>query len=218
MKKLTVALLALVFLFSGGMTVRAAEATLDMENDQTEISVYARAEDSTEWIEAPVEDGKAEVQLPDGTEITAEGIENDDWTLIIYIIPETDEEAVDWFENMLAGEAEDIAVYHIYFLDEDGNVYDADGVTVTIDLPENMEDPGVYAVTTAGELEVLAATMGQGKITFTTDGSPYYALGTTRKNTGPAPTGDRILPWLLLMLASGTALAVTMTKGRKKYA
>ena len=35
---------------------------------------------------------------------------------------------------------------------------------------------------------------------------------------GPAPTGDRILPWLLLMLASGTALAVTMTKGRKKYA
>ena len=99
---------------SASVNAFAAESNLDGENRQTDIGVYARYIDNTQWNTVPVDDnGRGTTTLPDGTEITVSGALKPGWQLVIDPITETDAE--NWISGILDGKAKDLAPFHIYF-------------------------------------------------------------------------------------------------------
>ena len=71
MKRTLAFLLTVVLTLFCSVTAFAAESNLDGENRQTDIGVYARYIDNTQWNTIHVdENGEASVVLPDGTEFT----------------------------------------------------------------------------------------------------------------------------------------------------
>ena len=65
----------MIVVLSASVTAFATESTPDGDNRQTDIGVYARYIDNTQWNTIHVdENGEASVVLPDGTEITVSGM------------------------------------------------------------------------------------------------------------------------------------------------
>ena len=75
MKRILAFLLTVVLTLLCSATAFAAESNLDGENRQTDIGVYARYIDNTQWNTIHVgENGEASVVLPDGMKITVSGM------------------------------------------------------------------------------------------------------------------------------------------------
>lgn len=229
MKKIMTWLLTMIVILSAFVTAFAAESNPDGENRQIDIGVYARYIDNTQWNTIPVdENGKASVVLPDGTEITVSGALKPGWQLVIDQITEKD--ALDWIGDVLDGKAKDLSPLHICFIDGNGNTKAADGVTVTVKLPEKLTDPAAYSLTGEGKTIGLTVTAKDGSFTFTTDGSPYYVLGekisggtssTNETSSDPGDsrqTGDtgRVWLWLAILTVSGMVLfGIVLYRKRK---
>ena len=65
----------MIVVLSASVTAFAAESNPDGDNRQTDIGVYARYIDNTQWNTIHVDEiGEASVVLPDGTEITVSGM------------------------------------------------------------------------------------------------------------------------------------------------
>ena len=65
----------MIVVLSASVTAFATESNPDGDNRQTDIGVYARYIDNTQWNTIHVdENGEASVVLPDGTEITVSGM------------------------------------------------------------------------------------------------------------------------------------------------
>ncbi len=178
MKKMIAILLGLILMMSCGITAFAAGSdTLDKDRKQTEIGVYAKYVDNSTTVGgAEVEDGKAEIVLPDGSEVIVDGVEDDTTQVVVYPIPETEAGPTAWIEENTDGKVTDVVPYYIYLVDEEGNISNPDGVTVTVDIPEGVSDPVVYSMDTEGNTSRLDSTEENGKVTFETDGSPYYVV------------------------------------------
>ena len=67
--------------------------------------------------------------------------------------------------------------FHIYYLDNNGNLINANGISVSMKPGNTLQNPVVYSLKSDGSIELLSADVKNGMITFTTDGSPYYVLG-----------------------------------------
>ena len=185
MRRLSALILAMIFLLSFCIT---AYANLDDNSNQTDVSVYAKYVDETKWDSAPVEEGKAEVTLPDGTDITVEDIEDNSWKLVVYEIPDSDKEAFEWISALLKEWTSDITPYHIYFVDEDENKKEANGVVIKFSLSDESEDVSVYAIQPDGTVNKLEAEITEDELVFEADGSPYYVLGSELTISGPTET------------------------------
>lgn len=176
LKTVITAMSAAVLVLSCGMTAFAAEANLNTDTEQKDIGVYVKYVDNTVWNTVPTdEDGEGSATLPDGTEV---GISDADKTKGQLVIdPITDKEALDWTAGVTDGKVRAPQAFHIYYLDNNGNLINADGVSVSMKPGDTLQNPGVYSLKSDGSLSLLSADVKNGTITFTTDGSPYYVLG-----------------------------------------
>lgn len=176
LKKVITAMSAAVLICSCGMTAFAAEANLNTDNSKKDIGVYVKYVDNTVWNTVPTDEkGEGSATLPDGTEV---GISDADKTKGQLVIdPITDKEALDWTAGVTDGKVKAPQAFHIYYLDNNGNLINADGVSVSMKPGDTLQNPGVYSLKSDGSLSLLSADVKNGTITFTTDGSPYYVLG-----------------------------------------
>lgn len=221
MKKIILRLLSMAFVLSFGMTCYAAETTLTEDNRSVDIGVYAVYEKSDTNIDsAPVDDGKAEITLPDGVDITVKGLEDEDAEVIVFSISDTDEESKEWIDSLTEDKVKDGTPYVITIEGEDGSPKNPDGVTITIDIPDGVEDPVVYSVAENGNVTELDGEVKDGTITFEADGSPYYVIGRRALGSDPGPdvppTGDNSNLWLWWLLLIVSAAGITVIGIEKK--
>ena len=176
LKKVITAMSAAMLICSCGMTAFAAEANLNTDTEPKDIGVYVKYVDNTVWNTVPTdEDGEGSATLPDGTEV---GISNADKTKGRLVIdPITDKEALDWINSVTDGKVKTPQAFHIYYLDNNGNLINANGISVSMKPGNTLQNPVVYSLKSDGSIELLSADVKNGMITFTTDGSPYYVLG-----------------------------------------
>ena len=223
LKKVITAMSAAVLVFSCGMTAFAAEGNLNTDTEQKDIGVYVKYVDNTVWNTVPTdEDGDGSATLPDGTEV---GISDADKTQGQLVIdPITDKEALDWINSVTDGKVKAPQAFHIYYLDDNGNLINANGISVSMKPGNTLQNPVVYSLKSDGSMELLSADVKNGTITFTTDGSPYYVLGekdsgSTPSNPGDSPqTGDNshMALWIALLAASVFGLAGTAVYSKRK--
>lgn len=189
MKRLFLVLTACVLLCSMGITCFAGESTLNDEKRRESFGIYVtyvggEREDYT----APVHDGSSEIKLPDGTVITVSDIPGGMLTLIIYPITDEDEKAWEWIQSCMAESGSHPVPYEIYFLDGDGNCFPADGVTITVTVPDSMKNPSVFSLGTDGNIKALAVQVRDRKITFKANGSRYFVLVEKEGKVTPGST------------------------------
>ena len=214
---------AAVLVLSCGMTAFAAEANLNTDTEQKDIGVYVKYVDNTVWNTVPTdEDGEGSATLPDGTEV---GISDADKTKGQLVIdPITDKEALDWINSVTDGKVKAPQAYHIYYLENNGNMINANGISVSMKPGDTLQTPVVYSLKSDGSLELLSADVKNGTITFTTDGSPYYVLGEKESGGTPSDPGDspqtgdnsHMALWIALLAVSVFALAGTAVYSRRK--
>lgn len=163
MRKLTSLLLTVVLLLSCTVTAFAAE------DDPVEIGVYAKTEQNIDGeYTAPIENGSASVTTPDGTVAVTNAPDN---AVTLVVIP-MEGEALTWVDGCVDADA--VAAYDIHFRDADGNRINANGAKVSIAVSGS--ELSVSSVTTSGEDKPLTSEVSGGKVSFTTDGSHYYAV------------------------------------------
>lgn len=231
MKRILPLLLAVLLMFSIPVTVFAVE-------DQGEsVDVTAKYIKTVEGEYASeVVDGRAEIELPDGTTVSITGIPEAEPFIKVIPVPQAETEAITWFEGVIEGIGTEPWPYMILLVDGDGNEKNANGVTVTMDIPDGINDPIVIAVDSDGTKTELAATVKDGKITFEADGSDFYVVAEKAASTDPGTdtpddpndpddpvnppsTGDdtMIWPWILLaVIACGMIFFLIFWKRRKK--
>lgn len=186
LKKVITAMSAAVLVLSCGMTAFAAEANLNTDTEQKDIGVYVKYVDNTVWNTVPTdEDGEGSATLPDGTEIEISDADKTKGQLVID--PITDKEALDWINSVTDGKVKAPQAFHIYYLDNNGNLINADGISVSMKPENTLQNPVVYSLKSDGSMELLSADVKNGTITFTTDGSPYYVLGEKESTIATLP-------------------------------
>ena len=186
LKKVITAMSAAVLVLSCGMTAFAAEANLNTDTEQKDIGVYVKYVDNTVWNTVPTdEDGEGSATLPNGTEIEISDADKTKGQLVID--PITDKEALDWINSVTDGKVKAPQAYHIYYLDDNGNMTNADGISVSMKPENTLQNPVVYSLKSDGSMELLSADVKNGMITFTTDGSPYYVLGEKESTIATLP-------------------------------
>ena len=203
MRKLLTTFCVCLLLLSCAATAFAAES------EDTSVDVKALHVENTPWSAvSPKEDGTAAVTLPDGTSLTVSGIQSVGWQLVIE--PVTEKEPLDWLDSLLSGKLNDRTALHIFFLDESGTTHSADGVTVTVSAEKAPAD--VYSVSPDGSAKKCTGTPDGKRLTFTTNGSPFYVYGSRPHSGAYTPdtpqTGDnsRITLWLTLLILSAATL------------
>lgn len=215
MKKILSFMVAIVFSLLCAVPAYAAEKKAETVPTSTDIPIYAKYVDNTDFIFVPVDnDGNGSVTLPDGTEVTVSGAGG---RLVVEEV--TDQEVLDWISENLGNKAVSAKVYHVYWLNEDGTSRPTSGVTITI-KPKDASAYSVYAVSDSKTGKLKSAAQN-GAVTFTTDGSSFYALCKGSKVTpgDKSPqTGDtsNLVLRIALLLASGGAGILTTVYGRKK--
>lgn len=218
LKKVITAMSAVVLVLSCRMTAFAAEENLNTDTKQKDIGVYVKYVDNTVWNTVPTdEDGDGSATLPDGTEIEISNADKTKGQLVID--PITDKEALDWVNSVTDGKVKAPQAFHIYYLYDNGNMTNADGVSVTIKPGNTLQNPVVYSLKSDGSLSLLSADVKNGTVTFTTDGSPYYVLGETPSDPDTPPkTGDNSYMelWIALLAVSGMVLFGTELYSKRK--
>ena len=214
---------AAVLVLSCGMTAFAAEANLNTDTEPKDIGVYVKYVDNTVWNTVPTdEDGEGSATLPNGTEIEISDADKTKGQLVID--PITDKEALDWINSVTDGKVKAPQAYHIYYLDNNGNLINADGISVSMKPENTLQNPVVYSLKSDGSMELLSADVKNGTITFTTDGSPYYVLGEKASGGTPSDPGDspqtgdnsHMTLWIALLAASVFGLARTAVYSKRK--
>ena len=142
------------------------------------VSTAAMAAGTSEEKDVVVEhittfQGEYRAEVADG-EASADDItvaDIPDGAITLVVIP-MEEEAFAWIGECL-GEVSS-AAYDIHFLDAQGNRINANGVTVR--LAVSGEVLAVTSVTNSGSSRDLEFEVSDGWVTFTADGSAYYAI------------------------------------------
>ena len=195
-----------------------AAETIDEVPGNTEISVYAKYVDNTDFTVILTDDnGGGSITLPDGTEISVGGADKANGRIVVEEV--TDKEALDWAKKQLGDKADGAKIYYVYVLDENGRSQPAIGVTVTV-KPKDGNADSVYAVND-GKPNKLQCKAENGAVTFTTDGSYIYALckafGITPGGNSPK-TGDssHTEVWIGVLISSSAVLTAAIALGIKK--
>ena len=205
-------LLAVILVCS--MSIPAFAAQEEKEQDVT-VKYVSTVEGE---YSAPVTEGTATVEVED-VSVSVTGAPTTAVTLVVFPIPEREEEAHAWFAECLTEIGTPLAAYDIYFLTADGTRINASGAAVTIDYPTYEGELIVCSVSTDGTAKTLTSVVKDDKVTFTTDGSNYYVLAekksasttdpgtddpgtTTPDDPVSPPTGDdtMIWPWILVAI------------------
>lgn len=118
MKRLVTFFLMCIITVYSATICYAGNSALTGEQGQTDFGIYATyIAGKTEYLTSPVQNGKAEIQLPDGRRIVVSGITDSSLTLVVYPITSQDTEAWEWFVACLEGKGKNISPFEIYFTD-----------------------------------------------------------------------------------------------------
>ena len=182
MKKILTVILAAVILLSSSSVCFAAETET--------VDVYAMYVGQSIKTTVNIPDGETGVTatLPDGTEITVTNIPEDAKNLVIIPITSDTAEAYEWVTECLEEVGVPVIAYDIHFLDANGDRVNANGAKVSIAVSGS--DLAVYSVTTAGIATPLSSTVSNGKVSFITDGSHYYAVAGKKNSITVPVSGD----------------------------
>ena len=184
-KRLAILLLLCILTDCFGIVCHAEDLAA-MGQKAADFGVYATyKEGRKDYFTAETKNGKSELQIRGGTSITAKGIPENIRSLVVYPIVSEDTAAWAWFSACMNGKGTDLAPYEIYFLDQKGEKTSAENVTITISIPGNMGNPAVFSLSSGGDLNMLSAQKGSGKMTFRADGREYYILA---EKINPTPT------------------------------
>lgn len=221
MRKLVVFFLSITLLLTLSITAYAEESP-------TNIDVYARyiRQIAGEYM-GELQNGEASITTDEDVTINVTGAPEEALSLVVVPIPAHEKEAQAWIASCLECVGTPTQTYDIYFVDRDGNRFDADGAVVTIDCPSYGGALIVCSLTKDGVTHGLDSTIQSGRVTFTTDGSPYYVLAEKEAfDDEPTPeypdspaTGDISNPWLwiiLLTLSAACLFWLLIGKRRKK--
>ena len=216
MKKLVSILAAALLALLICVPAYAAETVGEVPGN-TEISVYAKYVDDTDFTVISTDDnGSGGITLPDGTEITVSGADKANGRIVVEEVP--DKGVLDWAKKQLGDKADGAKIYYVYVLDENGKTQPAIGVTVTV-KPKDGNADSVYAISDSKTGKLPSASK-DGSVTFTTDGSLFYALCKDSESTpgGKSPqTNDSDLALrFTLLLAVGSMITAAAVAGKKK--
>lgn len=141
-----------------------------------------------------VEDGKGEVELPDGTIVTVEGDSLPDGLLfVVEHIGTEDTSVYDWIAECMEGLGSNFRVYDIYFVDSDGQRYEVTGtIMITISLNGAYKSPVIYYVSQGNDAFKMDSSVKNDKISFATTHNSYYVLAEQETDSDdPGQTGDK---------------------------
>ena len=180
MKRITIIALVLLLAFSMSISVFADEATLDNDNTQTTIDIYAKYESGTEGIySAEIANGGATVNAGDVT-VTVSGATDTAKTVEIYPIPTTETEALEWMGGKVSDHGTLSHAYIISLVDANGNKTSANGVSVTISCSHCSGDEIVMGLNTDGTATPIETANGS----FTANGNAYYVVAEKKASSG----------------------------------
>lgn len=162
-------LLAGVLILSMGIPTFASE---EEQNVDVIVKYISRIE---EEYEAQVIDDAVSVDV-EGISVSVRNVPEGAARLLVRPIPTSEKEARAWFIECLKDDGVPLAVYDIYFLNAEGSRINTDGSVITIDYPSYEGTLIVCSVSTDGTTKILASTIENGTVKFTTDGSNYYVL------------------------------------------
>lgn len=162
----------------------AGNSALAGEQGQTDFGIYATyIAGKTEYLTSPVQNGKAEIQLPDGRRIVVSGVTDSSLTLVVYPITSQDTKAWEWFAACLERKGKNISPFEIYFTDKKGNRIAVDGVTIS--LSDALKNSSAFSLNSKGTLKTLSVQSRDGQISFQADGSYYYVLAEKTEQDNP---------------------------------
>lgn len=207
---------------------------LAADREQTEIDVLARRIQQQEACTAPMVNGTAGLELPDGTMLTVEGIKEAGLQLAVYLIPGEDYAAWDWIEQCMRNFGTRLYPMEIYFTDEQGNrVNVSERIAVSVSFPDTYLNPAIFYLPADGSTVCLESRAAENRIVFFAEHSGIYVLAekegigetavkeenaqtVTGSSVSPR-TGDTAWPGLcvLLLTASGAALAAGRVRNKK---
>lgn len=95
--------------------------------------------------------------MPDGTLI---GISNSDSSKGQLVIdPVTEREALDWVRDLTDAKVKVPRVFHIYYLDDNGNLINANGISVTMKPEAPLKNPVVYSLNTDSHMPLIISLL-----------------------------------------------------------
>lgn len=160
------------------MTAFAAEDT-GQSGSQLTLTV------SVPGYPADVQDGQAQITLPDGNSVTVQGEALPEG--LLFVVEPLDTEIYTWIESCMEGKGTNIRAYDIYFLDDSGNRYEiTEPITVSFSLNGEYRNPVVYYISESGETQRMTTSVSGDQISFVTDHNSYYALA---EQVGTEETG-----------------------------
>lgn len=199
------------------LAVCLAVPVLAADKDSRTIDVRAKYVSELPWdTAASDEGGHAKIILPDGTEVSVDGIPDGRWTLVVDVI--TEEAVLEYIDSVAEKELADRLQLHIFFLDENDTVRSPEGVTITVHPAKKPKNPAVYTLT-CGALERLPATADGFGVRFAATADTVYVLGDLPEKIPETPkTGDdsRLILWITMAALSGGILAGAAAAGKRR--
>lgn len=186
--------------------------------DSRSICVNAKYVGNLPWKTAiPNENGTAKIVLSDGTEVSVSGITDGRWTLAVDEI--TDKEALEYIDGVTQKELSRRVYLHIFFFDENGEVRTAEGVNVSVKLPNGLKNPTAY-VLSGEKTERLPVSADGSILRFTATDGTIYVLGNLRQNSPSIPKtggiGNTALWTFLVLVGMSCACLTRIAVIRKK--
>ncbi len=138
--------------------------------------------------------------------------------LVVREITTEETEAFGWFTGVLKGIGNGIMPFDIYFEKGGQRIPLNLKLHITITLSDSYISPLVCYVATDGKVEVIPSSVTDGKISFETNHTGYYAIADRIKDTGGIPqTGDNtnLYPYVSLLLFSVYLLIFQARRYRK---
>ena len=177
MRRLFALLLAAVLVCSMSIPAFAAE---EKENNVT-VKYVTTVEGA---YVSDVKNGAASISA-DGVSVSVTGAPSNAKTLVV--IPMAGD-ALSWIDSCVDGDAK--AAYDIHFEDAEGNRIGANGVSVSVAVSGS--ELIVSSVNTSGADKNLSATVSNGSVSFTTDGSNYYVAWEKKSGGETSDPSDTI--------------------------
>ncbi|MDO5425336.1 MAG: hypothetical protein Q4F41_16585 [Eubacteriales bacterium] len=199
MKRTAAIFLSALLLCGAAASCQAGEAEGTQQETQTSFGILATYQAGEKnFYTAPVENGKAQMTLPDGTRLDITDLADDSLTLVVYPIPESDREAWEWIRKCMGDRGTTRYPFEIYFVDQEGNRVSVPKAVVTIALPETVPSLSLYGLGTDEEVQEMSAQAAGNAVTFTLGESDYYVFvekaGQSEKEEPTEPSTESELP------------------------
>ena len=194
MKKLAVALAALMLLSCTSYTAFAAEADIKQVPDNQGIPIFGRCQNSKNYYEITLGvTGMDTVELPDGITLSGKSDSGADKELRVVIIPVTqaeEPEAYAWMTESTAKLGKEPEAYYLAFYRGITPVQPEGSVTIAMTVKDGYEEAELYYMDGNAESSAVTYTAKQGSASFGMRETGYYLFVKTDASQEPTDPDD----------------------------